>query len=77
MKHKLTAQEKAARKCRRLEFMTIFINGKQKRVRRPATIDGVDSDMFIRCNADPIWLIQHEMYEYLQEETHCDEDNER
>ena len=60
---KLTAAEKRARKARQKEFMTIFINGKQKRVRRPATVDGMDIDEFIRRNADPIWLHQNEMWE--------------
>ena len=50
----MTAAQKRARKRRRKEFMTIFINGKQKRVRRPITIDGMDVDEFIRRNADPI-----------------------
>ena len=45
--------------------MTIFMNGKQKRVKRPATIDGMDADDFIRNNADPIWLHQNEMWEYM------------
>ena len=66
-KRKLTAAEKAAKKKRRKEFMTIFIHGKQKRVRRPPTIDGMDVDEFIRRNADPIWLHQHEMWEYMPE----------
>jgi hypothetical protein len=66
-KRKRTAAEKAARKRRREEFMTIFINGKQKRVRRPPTIDGMDVDEFIRRNADPIWLHQNEMWEELYE----------
>ena len=43
--------------------MTIFINGKQKRVKRPPTIDGLDADEFIRRNADLIWLHQNEMWE--------------
>ncbi len=47
--------------------MTVFINGKQKRVKRPPQIDGMDVDEFIRRNADPIWLHQHEMWEYLSE----------
>ena len=46
--------------------MTIFINGKQKRVKRPPTIDGMDVDEFIRRNADPIWLHQNEMWEYIE-----------
>ena len=57
-KRKLSAREKADKKRRKLEFMKIFINGKQKRVRRPPTIDRMSVDEFIRLNADPIWLHQ-------------------
>lgn len=64
-KRKLTAAEKAEKKRRQKEYMTIFINGKQKRVKRPPTIDGMDVDDFIRRNADPIWLHQNEMWEYM------------
>ena len=64
-KRKLTAAEKRARKKRREEFMTIFINGKQKRVKRPPAIDGLPLDEFIRRNADPIWLHQNEMWELM------------
>ena len=67
-KRKLTAAEKAEKKRRRKEYMTIFINGKQKRVKRPPDIDGRDVDEFIRRNADPIWLHQNEMWEYLVDE---------
>jgi len=64
-KRKLTAAEKRARKKRRKEFMTIFVNGKQKRVRRPPRIDGMDVDEFIRRNANPIWLHQEGLWEYM------------
>lgn len=64
-KRKMTAAEKAEKRRRRLEYMTIFINGRQRRVKRPPTIDGVEVDEFIRRNADPIWLQQHGMWEYL------------
>ena len=64
-KRKLTAAEKRARKKRREEFMIIFINGKQKRVKRPLAIDGLPRDEFIRRNADPIWLHQNEMWELI------------
>jgi len=64
-KRKLTAAEKRARKKRREEFMTIFINGKQKRVKRPPAIDGLPLDEFIRRNADPLWLHQNEMWELM------------
>ncbi len=38
-KRKLTAAEKRSRRERKKNFMTIFVNGKQKRVRRPQLID--------------------------------------
>ena len=66
-KRKLTTQEKAAKKMRKLEFMTIFINGKQKRVRRPETIDGMSEDEFILTNADPIWLHQNELWDLMEQ----------
>ena len=64
-KRKLTPREKAEKKRRRLEYETIFVNGKQKRVKREPTVDGIPVDEFIRNNADPIWLLQNEMYEEL------------
>jgi len=64
-KKKLTAAQRRALKQRREEFMMIFLNGKRKRVRRPPTIDGMDVDEFIKRNADPIWLHQNEMWEYM------------
>jgi hypothetical protein len=64
-KRKLTAAQKAEKKRRREQFMTIFINGRQKRVKRPPTIEGMDPDEFIRRNADPIWLHQNEMWELI------------
>ena len=67
-RRKLTAAEKAEKKRRQKEYMTIFINGKQKRVKRPPTIDGMDVDEFIRRNADPIWLHQNEMWEYMTDD---------
>lgn len=64
-KRKLTSAEKAEKRRRRKEYMTIFMNGKQKRVKRPPTVDGIPVDQFIRNNADPIWLHQNEMWEYM------------
>jgi hypothetical protein len=66
-KKKLTAAQRAAKKQRKKDFMTVFMNGKQVRVRRPPTIDGKDEDEFIRQNADPIWLHQHGYHEILHE----------
>lgn len=67
-KRKLTPAEKAAKKKRQQEYMTIFINGKQKRVKRPLTIDGIAVEEFIRRNADPIWLHQNELWEEMDSE---------
>ena len=67
LKRKLSASEKAEKRRRRKEYMTIFINGKQKRVKRPPTIEGLEVDEFIRRNADPIWLHQNEMWGHLIE----------
>ena len=67
-KRKLTAAEKAEKKRRREEYETVFINGKQKRVKRPPTIDGMSMDEFIRRNADPIWLHQNEIWEDVVDE---------
>jgi hypothetical protein len=67
-KEKLSARARAAKRERSQEFRTIFINGKQKRVRVEPTIDGMSVDEFIRRNADPIWLHQNEMWEDMPEE---------
>ena len=64
-KRKLSSSEKAKKKKRQQEFMTIFLNGKQKRIKRPQTIDGMSIEEFIRNNADPIWLHQNEMWEEM------------
>ncbi len=73
-KKKLTPSQKVAKKKRQKEYMTVFMNGKQKRVKRPLTIDGMDVDEFIRNNADPIWLHQNEMWEYMDQDVYDDED---
>ena len=70
VKKKLTAAQKRARKKAKAErqkkYMWVFMNGKQVRVKRPPTIDGMDVDEYIQQNADPIWLHQNEMWEYIQ-----------
>ncbi len=70
VKKKLTPAQKRARKKAKAErqkkYMWIFMNGKQVRVKRPPTIDGMDVDEYIQQNADPAWLHQNEMWEYIQ-----------
>ncbi|HUY90892.1 MAG TPA: hypothetical protein VMV10_19305 [Pirellulales bacterium] len=56
------------RRRRRKEYEIIFINGRQKRVRRPPTIEGLPVEEFIARNADPIWLHQNGMWEYITPE---------
>ncbi len=68
-KRKLSSAERAAKARRKVEFEFIFIRGKQKRVRRPAMIEGMPVEDFILANADPIWLHQNEMWEYLEPTT--------
>ena len=72
IKKKLTAAQKRARKEARAErqkkYMWVFKNGKQVRVKRPPTIEGMGVDEFIKNNADPIWLHQNEMWECIRTE---------
>ena len=69
IKKKLTKTQKQARKDAKAErqkkYEWIFINGKQVRIKRTPTIDGIDVNEFIERNADPIWLHQNEMWEYI------------
>ena len=69
-KRKLTAAEKRAKKERRKKYKWVFMNGKQVRVKREdePTIDGIPQDEWIRNNACPIWLVQNEMWEYIDPE---------
>ncbi|NOR23500.1 MAG: hypothetical protein GQ542_03775, partial [Desulforhopalus sp.] len=57
---------------RQKKYQWIFMNGKQVRIKRPPTIDGIEIDEFIQRNADPIWLHQNETWEYIE----SDEDDE-
>ena len=58
-KKKLTPAQKAEKKRRKAMYQTIFINGKQKRVRRsPPEVDYSQID-------DPIFFKQNEMWEEL------------
>lgn len=68
-KTKLTAAQRKAKKLRKKLFEIVFINGKQVRIKRPPTIDGMSVDEFARRNADPLWLHQNEMWEYIDDTT--------
>ena len=64
-KRRGTTAEKRARRERKERFMTIFINGKQKKVPRPLLVEGLPVDEFLARNADPIWLHQNELWELM------------
>ena len=66
-KRKLTPAEKVAKRERRKQYMTVFVNGKQKRVERPELIEGIPAEEFIRRNADSVWLHHNEMWEYIDQ----------
>jgi hypothetical protein len=66
VRHKLTPAQKRARKAakaeRREKYELVFLNGKQVRVKRPPTVEGMPVDQFIEANADPLWLHQNELW---------------
>jgi hypothetical protein len=64
-KRKLTAAEKQAKRERKKQFKTIFINGKKKRVRRRPEIDGLPIDEFNARNAGLIGLHQNGDWDLL------------
>ncbi len=66
--HKLNPTQKVKKKGLREVYETVFIGGKQKRVKREPTVDGLPMDEFIQRNADPIWLHQNEMWEVMDQE---------
>jgi SOS-response transcriptional repressor LexA len=60
-----TAAEKRARREQKRKSTTIFINGKQKRVPRPQLIQGLPVEEFIANNADPLWLHENGLWEFM------------
>ncbi len=69
VKKKLTTAQKRARREAKAErqrkYKWVFMNGKQVRIKRPPTIDGIPVDEYIEQHADPIWLHQNGMHEIL------------
>ncbi|MEA3522563.1 MAG: hypothetical protein U9R50_06285 [Campylobacterota bacterium] len=63
MKNNLSKKEKKIRKNSKYEW--VFIDGKQVKQRKPEIIDGMLVDEYIMKHADPIWLHQNEMWEYM------------
>jgi len=71
VKKKLTKAQKDAKKNAKAErqkkYEWVFMNGKQVRIKRRPTIDEIEAEEFILNNADPIWLHQNEMWEYMDQ----------
>lgn len=61
----MAAKQKRERSRRRSGYTRVFLNGKEKWLKRPATIDGCGADEFIAGNVDPLWLHQNEMWECI------------
>ena len=77
VKKKLTAAQKRAKKEAKAErqkkYMWVFMNGKQVRIKRPPTIEGMSVDDYIQQNADSIWLHQNEVWENMDQCQHQEE----
>jgi hypothetical protein len=75
IKKKLTPAQKRAKKAAKAErqkkYEWVFMNGKQVRIKRAPTVEGMPVDEFIMKNADPIWLHQNEMWELIPVEEPC------
>ncbi|MGO0305157.1 hypothetical protein ACTL6P_00860 [Endozoicomonas acroporae] len=75
VKKKLTAEQKRIRKAtraeRRKKYQWIFINGKRVRIKREDTLEAFAEREAMLCSADPIWLHQNELWEYIQTDDDC------
>ncbi len=53
-KNPLTPEQRRERKRRKAEYQTVFVNGRQNRVRREPTIEGLPVEEFLRRNGDRV-----------------------
>jgi len=67
VKKKLTKAQKKAKDEERKKYEWVFRDGKQVRIKRAPTIDGMSVDEYIENNADPIWLHENGMWEYMDQ----------
>lgn len=68
-KNQSAASREAKTKSERQKlYQTVFINGKQVRVKRPDTVEGIPVDEFMRENPDPLWQFEPELEEILGDE---------
>ncbi|MEZ9133421.1 hypothetical protein [Vibrio breoganii] len=73
MAKKLTKAQKKiraqAKRERQAKYEMRMINGKQVRVKREATIDGMPVDEFLDRNADPLFWHNNEMWMCIDDES--------
>lgn len=62
---KLSSKEKAEKKRRKALYTTVFVGGKQKRVKRSPQIEGLSPEEFLKRNGSPIALHQDERWEEI------------
>jgi hypothetical protein len=76
---KLTTAQKKKRKEAKAErqkkYQWIMMNGKQVRIKRPPTINGIPQDEYIEKYADEIWLHQNGLHEILHARENSINDN--
>ncbi len=63
VKGKLSASEE-----RQVEFEWTFIGGKQVRIKKPQTIEGIPVDEYIEQNANSIWLHQNGLHYLISDD---------
>ncbi len=68
-------KRKEAKAERQKKYKWVMMHGKQVRVKRPPTINGIPEDEYIEKYADPIWLVQNGMYEVLHARESRDDQN--
>ncbi|WP_202603300.1 hypothetical protein [Photobacterium halotolerans] len=69
VKKKLTPVQKRVKKVakeeRKRKYQWVFMNGKQVRIKRSPTVDGMTVEQFVEENADLIFLHQNELWELM------------
>ena len=78
LKKKMTTAQKVAKRKAKLErqkkYVTVFMNGKQVRIKRPMLIEGLPIDEFIAQNGAPIFFHENEMWECIDDWPEISED---
>jgi len=61
-KNKLSATRRTEKRQPREQFTTVMMSGRQTRMRRPPTVEGIDVEEFFRRNATAVELHQEELW---------------